>query len=184
MPSVLFVCTANRFRSPLAAVMFSRALEQEKDSDIVSAIRRAGAWRVSSAGTWATPGRTALPEVARAAEVLGLDLAGHSAVRVDAELLSEYDLILVMQASQKEALLSEFPFVEESIYLFSHVVERSEYDIPDTFGSEEEVMEVAAEMDELIRRGMRYIAVLAIALHNQRERDHEWKPGDRSIEAS
>ncbi|HSL30399.1 MAG TPA: hypothetical protein VK900_14460 [Anaerolineales bacterium] len=184
MPSVLFVCTANRFRSPLAAAMFSRALEQEKDSDIVSAIRRAGAWRVSSAGTWATPGRPALPEVVQVADTFGLDLRDHSATRVDAQLLSEYDLILVMQASQKEALLAEFPFVEDYVYLFSYVVERNSYDIPDTFGSEQEVSEVAAEMDELIRRGLRYIAVLAVALHNQRERDHEWKPGDKSIEAS
>jgi protein-tyrosine phosphatase len=168
MPSILFVCTANRFRSPLAAAIFSRALEEEKNADTASVIRRAGAWRVRSAGTWATPGKPVLPAVQQAASRLGLDLAYHRAERVSRELLSEYDLILVMQASQKEALLSEFPALEEYVYLFSHVVDRGMYDIPDTFESEQEVAQVAADMDELIRRGLPYICVLAFALYNKR----------------
>ena len=155
--------------------MFSRGLKTETNNDISDVIRRAGGWKVSSAGTWAARGQPVLPEVAQAARHLGLDLAGHRSERVSRELLSKYDLILVMQASQKEALVSEFPFLEEYVYLFSHVVERGSYDIPDTFRSEREVMEVAAEMDELIRRGLRYIAVLANALHNQRQRVHAWE---------
>lgn len=184
MISVLFVCTANRFRSPLAAAMFSKALGETNDREAAGAIGRGGEWRVRSAGTWATPGQPALPEVVEAAQRLGLDLADHRSERVSGELLSEYDLILVMQASQQEALLSEFPQLEEYIYLFSHVVERGAYDIPDSFESEQEVIEVAAEMDELIRRGLRYITVLAVALHNQRERADEWKRTKRSIGAS
>ena len=178
MPSILFVCTANRFRSPLAAALLSRALQGEHHGDIADVIRRAGAWRVDSAGTWATPGQPALPEVVAAAQRLGLHLADHRSERVSGELLAQYDLILVMQASQKEALLSEFPLLEEYVYLFSHVVERGSYDIPDSFGSEQEVAEVSAEMDELIRRGLRYITVLAVALHNQRNRVDGWKRTD------
>jgi protein-tyrosine-phosphatase len=184
MPSVLFICTANRFRSPLAAAVFSRALEEEPDRQIAGAIRKAGKWRVCSAGTWATPGQPVLPEVLQAAQTLGLDLTDHRSERVSGELISEYDLVLVMQSSQKEALLSEFPQLEEYVYLFSHVVERGSYDIPDSFESEQEVIEVAAEMDELIRRGLRYIAVLANALHNQRARVNEWKRANQSINAS
>ena len=148
--------------------MFSRALQEEKNSETASAIRKAGEWRVCSAGTWATPGQSVLPEVYQAAQTLGLDLANHRSQCVSGELLAEYDLILVMQASQQEALLSEFPLLEERLYLFSHVVERGSYDIPDSFGSAREVLKVAAEMDELIRRGLRYISVLAFALYNKR----------------
>ena len=150
--------------------MFSRALREETNPDVASLIRRAGAWKVGSAGTWSAAGQPVLPEVQQAAQQLGLDLTGHSSERVSGELLAEYDLILVMQASQQEALLSEFPDLEEHIYLFSHVVERGSYDIPDAFESEQEVVELGAEMDELIRRGLRYISVLANALRNQRER--------------
>jgi protein-tyrosine-phosphatase len=168
MPSVLFVCTANRFRSPLAAALFQKALRESTDPEVRSILQRGGSWQAGSAGTWALPGQPILPEVEPAAQKLGLDLADHSSRCVSTELLAGYDLILVMQASQKEALLSEFPLLEERIYLFSQTVEGRTYDIPDSFGSEEAVGQVAAAMDELMRRGLRYILVLALALHNKR----------------
>src|SRR5512139_2422813 len=99
MPSVIFVCTANRFRSPLAAAILEKALKEGK-----SAAGRTGGlpslepWHVGSAGTWATPGEPVLPMVSEAAQKLGIDLSDHSSRRVSGPLLSEYDLILVMEA--------------------------------------------------------------------------------------
>lgn len=163
MPSVLFVCTANRFRSPLAAACFRKVLEEEQNEDAAS-------WMVGSAGTWATPGQPVIPAVLVVAQKLGIELAGHRSTRVSRQLLAEYDLILVMQASQKEALQTEFPALSDFIYLFSHVVERGSYDIPDSLDSDQDVVTVGLEMDVLIRHGFKYICVLAIALHNQRNR--------------
>lgn len=171
MPSVLFVCTANRFRSPLAAAIFKKALVEEgiKPTSPWN-IGDAENWRVGSAGTWTSPGQAVLPAVLEAANRLDIDLSTHRSVSVSERLISDYDLILVMQESQKEALQSEFPRHRERIYHLSHVLELGSYDIPDTFDSLEEVMQVSAEMSELIRRNFRYICVLAIALHNKRNR--------------
>ena len=169
MPSVLFVCTANRFRSPLAAAIFLKALEEEGSGTLgLSSPRGPKAWRVGSAGNWATPGEPVLPAVLDAARRLGIDLSNHRSQRVSGALLSEYDLILVMQASQQEALQNEFPSQQDRIYLISHVVERGSYDITDQSGSEQEVANVVSEMDGLIRGGLRYICVLATYLHNTR----------------
>lgn len=171
MPSVLFVCTANRFRSPLAATLFLRAVaDEEIERASPWNIGKASDWRAGSAGTWTVDGEAALPVVVDAATQLDIDLSGHRSVQVNDRLLADYDLILTMQASQKEALQSEFPRHSDRIYLMSHVVERGSYDIPDSFDSPEETLSVAAEMDELIRRGLRFICVLAIALHNTRDR--------------
>ena len=161
MPSILFICSANRFRSPLAAAFLIKALEEMGITE---------SWRIGSAGTWATPGQPVLQTVSGAAQGFGIDLSGHRSARVSRRLLSEHDLILVMQASQKEALLSEFPELEEHIYLFSYVVERGSYDIPDLSGSEQGVQEIGVELDALIRRGLNYICVLATYLHNTRQR--------------
>jgi protein-tyrosine-phosphatase len=158
MPSVLFVCTANRFRSPLAAAFLTKALN---DMGILKD------WRVGSAGTWATPGQPALPNVVAAAQRYGLDLSAHSSRRVRRPLLSAYDLILVMQASHREALLTEFPELGQRLYLLSDVVERRSYDIPDSL-SEEGILEVSHELDALIRRGRDYICVLATSIYNKR----------------
>ena len=161
MPSILFVCTANRFRSPLAAAFLTKALGEMGITE---------SWRIGSAGTWATPGQPVLQTVSDAAQGFGIDLSAHRSDRVSRRLLSEYDLILVMQASQKEALVSEFPELEERVYLFSDVVERRSYDIPDSSVSEQGVQEISAELEALIRRGLNYICVLATYLHNTKHR--------------
>lgn len=46
MPNVLFVCTANRCRSPMAESLLIRHLVQHKEEETHH-------WAVSSAGTWA-----------------------------------------------------------------------------------------------------------------------------------
>jgi protein-tyrosine-phosphatase len=160
MPSVLLVCTANRFRSPLAAALLSKALEE---------LGIAEDWRIGSAGTWATPGQPVLPPVLQAARQMGIDLAAHRSVRLNRQLMTGYDLILVMQASQREALWIEFPGQREHIYLLSDVVERRTYDIPDSKESDESILEVCAELQELIRRGRDSICVLATYLYNSRQ---------------
>jgi protein-tyrosine-phosphatase len=159
MPSVLFVCTANRFRSPLAAALFEMTLRTRAIP---------GAWMVSSAGTWVLNGQPALPSVCEAARAYGLDLSAHRSTRVSGLLLSRFDLVLVMEAGQKEALRSEFPSLYEQIYLLSGIVEQHPYDIPDTTGSFRDIMEVSTVLDELIRRGIKSICVLATYLHNAR----------------
>ena len=164
MPSILFVCTANRFRSPLAAAILKRVLDEMGMSD---------SWEIGSAGTWAETGQPALANIAEVAGRLGIDLSAHRARRVDERLLSRYDLILVMQASQKEALLSEFPSLEERIYLLSYVAERRSYDIPDVPGSAHAVLEVIRELQSLIQRGTQSICVLATYLYNTRQRAQE-----------
>jgi protein-tyrosine-phosphatase len=159
MPSVLFVCMANQFRSPLAAAIFRKSLEEKG---------LAGSWQVGSAGTWATPGQAALPSAQAAARVLGLDLSGHRATRLNEQMLSAYDLILVMQSSQKEALQGEFPALYEHIYLLSHVLERRTYDIQDVSSPEQDVTEVSNDLNGLLRHSLDCICILATALHNQR----------------
>ena len=159
MPSVLFVCTANRFRSPTAAALLTKLLTD---------MGLAEGWRIESAGTWAMPGEPAIPKVASAAQPFGIDLSAHSSRRVSRRLLSQYDLILVMQASHREALLTEFPHLEEHLYLLSDVVERRSYDIPDSLGSEEGILEVIKELHTLLQRGWNYICVLATYLYNTR----------------
>lgn len=159
MPSVLFVCMANRFRSPLAAAIFKKSLDEKGITD---------SWQVGSAGTWATPGAPVIPSVLAAAESMGLELSGHRAARLNEEMLNAYDLILVMQASQEEALHSEFPTLYEHIYLLSHVLERRSYDFPDLSSTEQEVAEVGADLNALLRHGLDNICVLATYLHNLR----------------
>jgi protein-tyrosine-phosphatase len=153
MPSVLFVCTANQFRSPLAAALFRNALQQ---NDVIDP------WTVGSAGTWASDGLPVITAVSAFARTCGLDLNRHRSVEVNREMLSAHDLILVMEAGHKEALQNEFPFCRDRVFLLSQVAEDRIYDIPDSMESVEAVNEVCANLDELIRTGFDNICNLAV----------------------
>lgn len=104
--SVLFVCTGNTCRSPMAERIF------------VKVAREAGLpWTASSAGTHAAPG---MPMTRSAAAVLaarGLDDSGHLARPVDAAMLDAADTVFVMEAAQRERLVSRFPSCASKIAL-------------------------------------------------------------------
>jgi protein-tyrosine phosphatase len=92
---VLFVCTGNTCRSPLAVA----ALREELGAD-------AELVEVVSAGTAAAPGEPASEGSRRVAEQVGLDLSRHRSRPVDRTLLEGADLVLVMSPSHRAALLA------------------------------------------------------------------------------
>lgn len=161
MPSVLFVCTANRFRSPLASAFFQKALGDPAGMD---------AWTVDSAGTWTSPGLPVLPAVSLIARKYEIDLDRHLSKPVSRDLLTLHDLILVMEAGHKEALQNEFPSSSERVYLLSQAAEGRIYDIPDLIDSVESMMEVGGNLYELIQTGFGNICGLAIGLQELRKR--------------
>jgi protein-tyrosine phosphatase len=122
MKTILFVCTANQFRSPIAAVYFTRKLIFFGLTEF---------WTVGSAGTWTIPGMPAHPRAVVSAAKLGLDLSLHKTREVDADLLYSSDLIIVMQNSHKEAIGVEFPTVKNKILLLGNLGIIPIGDIPD-----------------------------------------------------
>ena len=156
MPSVLFVCTGNQFRSPIAAAAFIERLNDEGG---------AAGWRVESAGTWTEVGQPPLPAAIQAAASCGLSLEGHTARLVEASILASSDLILVMESGQKEAILSEFPNMGKQVFLLSEIAEGVAYNIPDPLAGEEDLSEeIAKEVCALVGKGFRKICELALKL--------------------
>lgn len=104
--SVLFVCTGNTCRSPMAERIFAKLA------------REAGLpWTASSAGTHAAPGMPMTRSAAAALAERGLDGAGHLARPVDAAMLDAADAVFVMEAAQRERLVSRFPAFASKIAL-------------------------------------------------------------------
>jgi len=80
---VAFVCTGNRFRSPLAAALLA---ERAKELQLKVA--------VTSLGTLDLGPTPALPEAVKIAESYGLDLSGHRARNIGDVNLEDSDLVL------------------------------------------------------------------------------------------
>ena len=161
MPAILFVCTANQFRSPLAAASLQGYILNSGES---------AGWKVESAGTWTTDGKPALPVTRQNAERLGLSgIEKHSSRQVKAEMLNFFDLIIVMEAGQKEALNVEFRDVRGRIYMLSEIVGNESVDVPDPIVLGTPADEVATELDKTVRIGANKILELARALSNKRK---------------
>lgn len=83
---VLFVCSGNTCRSPLAETLFRRMLDEAGRQDIT----------VESAGTGAYDGAPASEGAFLVGLEAGLDLTGHRARLLDRDLVARADLILTM----------------------------------------------------------------------------------------
>lgn len=152
MPEILFVCTENQFRSPLAAALFEKRLRE-------NGIREG--WKVRSAGTWVTRNTGAHPVALREGKKWGLDLSQHATHEVTASLVASADLVIVMTQGQKEALQFEFPGQQQKICMLTELNGIEDGEIPDPvmtdLGTAEAFIEdLSAEIDkaydEILRR--------------------------------
>lgn len=126
IPLILFVCTGNQIRSPLAAAIFRRCLKETGLQDT---------YRVESAGTWTLPGQSD-PRARETALRMGLDIEEHRSRLIEKEMVLEARLVIVMENGQKEALEVEYPQARGRIHLLSQLAGESAYDIPDPAGQE------------------------------------------------
>jgi len=152
MPSILFVCSANRRRSPMAKALFEQALRKR---GIMAG------WKVDSAGTWAEPNEPATRYGCQAMRERGLDLEGHRSKPTTGELLRQFDLILVMENGQREALQIEFPEAAGRVELLSTAAGPS-YDIREPLlEGLQDSRRLADELEHLIESGFDRILALA-----------------------
>ena len=146
MPSILFVCTANVCRSPMAMAIFRKLVQDGHEE-----------WEVASAGIWAIEG---MPATSKAQTLLlskGLDISDHMSQPVSQELIDRFDLILTMEKNQKEVLTVEFPRKAKRIYLLSEMIGLV-YDVPDPIGkSLEDFQKTYREIEQTLKMGMHKI---------------------------
>ena len=117
----MFVCTANLCRSPIAAFLFKKWLQQHQVT---------GSWHVESSGTWAQDGEGVLSSVLPHLLAVGIDLTHHRSRSITANLMAQSDLVLCMTGFHKEALQVEFPQFAPRVYMLSEMI-MQRYDIPD-----------------------------------------------------
>jgi protein-tyrosine-phosphatase len=144
MPSILFVCSANQCRSPMAEALFKSILDEAELAD---------AWCVESTGVWAYPGERATPSARRVLRERGMDIENHRSRPVTEGLLSQFDLVLVMEGRHAEVLQNQYPAYADRVKLFSALVGRSD-DIDDPVtGTLDTYRAAADELEVMLRRG-------------------------------
>lgn len=142
MKMIVFVCTGNTCRSPMAEGIFNTLA---RDGGIEC--------RAESCGIFADAGAPASREAVTAAAVYGADISGHTARPVSEALVEAADAVYCMTAQQTEQLRTVFPAHEDKIK------DMPGGDIPDPYGGTDDVYAVTAERlctaVKLIAEGMK-----------------------------
>ncbi|MES2657687.1 MAG: low molecular weight protein arginine phosphatase [Verrucomicrobiota bacterium] len=158
MKHVLFVCTGNTCRSPMAEGLFRLALKDRED------------YETSSAGVAASKGAPCNPETAVLLKKRGTSLDGFSSRMVSDEILAKATHVFAMTQGHLQTLEARFPQHADKFYLVCEFVEIPNEgigtDVPDPIGLGRRAYEEVAEMfDAAIPSIIAYI-------------DQTWKPAE------
>ena len=136
--SILMVCVGNICRSPMAEALLINRLSCGKYANI----------DIASAGVGALVGHEADTTAKELMSDRGIDVSMHRARQLNTELLSEYDLILVMEKGHINAVHNIAASSKGKVHLLG---KWSDFEIPDPYMQSRREFEVALE---LIDRGV------------------------------
>lgn len=125
MRKLLFVCTGNICRSPMAEGIFNDLVRKnQKETDYLA----------TSAGIFARDGQGASQEAVEAVKDMGIDISRHSSQGVCEKLLEESDLVITMTNSHKDAIESKFFKYKDKVFAIYEYALDDEKDVNDPYG--------------------------------------------------
>lgn len=143
---ILFICTGNICRSPVAQFLAARFA------------REAGVeWSTASAGVEAEIGHGMEPGGLRALAARGIKGTGHLARQLDGEMLAAADTVYALTKAHRSIIAARFPAHAEKVLVLREAAGLPDGDVADPYGEPDAVYEECAVLIEealkiLIRR--------------------------------
>ncbi|MFA2810332.1 low molecular weight protein arginine phosphatase [Bacillus mycoides] len=137
MKRVLFVCTGNTCRSPMAEALLRHYGE--------------GKFEVQSAGVFAYPGSDVSIHAKEALAEKGI-VIDHAAQQVNDTLVDWADIVVTMTENHKRTVLGYYPSVEKKLDTLYGLTKGISKDISDPFGGSLSIYkETLEEMEKLVQ---------------------------------
>jgi protein arginine phosphatase len=138
MKNILFVCTGNTCRSPMAEALLRHHGNES--------------YEVKSAGVFATPGEPASQNAILALKNKGIEM-NHSSQQISEELLQWSSHVLSMTNNHKKFLISQFPQYKDKIVTLYEHAKGYNREISDPFGGSLSKYEnTLNELDDLVKQ--------------------------------
>jgi L-threonylcarbamoyladenylate synthase len=135
---IVFVCTGNTCRSPMAEALFKAGLAAKLGCEVEELPAR-GYWALS-AGVSACPGDGPSPEAVEVLRDIGADLSGHRSQTLPAEVVAHADHLIAMTRNHLLSVLSRHAIVGGSMRLLCG----SQGDLDDPLGGSRELYAACA----------------------------------------
>ena len=126
MKKILFVCSGNTCRSPLAEGIAKSIFPRSLNED----------FEILSAGSSAIEGLPASPLAVQVADEHGIDLSQHKTRLLSRSLVKQADLIVTMSAKHKQTVGILEPSALAYTHLLTEFCENAHGDVPDPVGGD------------------------------------------------
>ena len=121
--NILFICTGNTCRSPMAEGILKDLARKNKLSI-----------NVKSAGLCAIDGGSISKDAVSVLEDIDIDISDIKSSLISEDLIKEADLILTMSQRHKRNLILKYPHIKEKIFLLNEYAFNINKDVADPFG--------------------------------------------------